>query len=308
MTNPTFEIRVPASTANLGPGFDTMGLALGLYLTIRGQILPAGEPWRLTASGRNPAGIPLDADENLICRVARHAADNSYVNLPPLALDIDNDIPLASGLGSSAAAIVAGVSLVEAVTGMEFSRDEFLRHAMVFENYTDNLAPARFGGWITSCGRTGGTPILFHRDFPGDLRIIIVTPDFALPTEKMRAVLPDTIARAEAIFQMQHVMMFVGALEHGRYDLLREAMRDHLHQPFRAPYVPGLPEILALERPGLLATALSGAGPSVLALAAHDADPDAVADAVRQCFTAHGHSSTTYFLDIDTAGRTISRK
>ncbi len=305
MTNLSFEIRVPASSANLGPGFDMMGLALGLYLTVRGRVLPADAPWRITASGAKTDGIPLDPEENLICRVARHAASNAYVSLPPLELDIVNDIPLAGGLGSSAAAIVAGVSLVEAVTGMEFSQGEFLRHAMVFENYTDNLAPARFGGWITSCGRISGPPILFHREFPDDLPITIVTPDFALPTEKMRAVLPDTIARAEAIFQMQHVMMFVGALEHRRYDLLREAMRDHLHQPFRAPYVPGLPDILALEHPGLLATALSGAGPSVLVLA--NENVPSVAAAVQGCFAAHGHSSTVYSLPIDTVGRTIKR-
>ncbi len=298
-----FEIRIPASTANLGPGFDTMGLALGIYLHVRGQIQPAGQPWRLSVGGQHTAGIPLDPADNLICRVARHTAAGAYVNLPPLDLHISNDIPLGSGLGSSAAAIIAGVSLVEAVTGMEFAQPELLRHAMVFENYTDNLAPARYGGWITSCGRAHGAPILFHRTFPTDIHLIIVTPDFALPTEQMRAVLPDAIPRAEAIFQMQHVMMFVGALEHHRYELLREAMRDHLHQPYRAPFVPGLAEILELEQDGLWATALSGAGPSALALASHNQEP--IATAMQQCFAAHGHQSVVYYPRIDTTGRTI---
>jgi len=298
-----FEIRIPASTANLGPGFATMGLALGLYLHVRGQIQPAGQPWRLSVGGQHTAGIPLDPADNLICRVARHTAAGAYVNLPSLDLHISNDIPLGSGLGSSAAAIIAGVSLVEAVTGMEFAQPELLRHAMVFENYTDNLAPARYGGWITSCGRAHGTPILFHRTFPADIHLIIVTPDFALPTEQMRAILPDAIPRAEAIFQMQHVMMFVGALEHHRYELLREAMRDHLHQPYRAPFVPGLAEILELKQDGLWATALSGAGPSALALASHN--QERIATAMQQCFAAHGHQSVVYYPRIDTIGRTI---
>ena len=298
-----FEICIPASTANLGPGFDTMGLALGLYLRVRGQIRPAGQPWRLSVGGQYTEGIPLDPDDNLICRVARHTAASAYVNLPPLDLHISNDIPLGSGLGSSAAAIIAGVSLVEAVTGMEFAQPELLRHAMVFENYTDNLAPARYGGWITSCGRAHGAPILFHRTFPADIHLIIVTPDFALPTEQMRAILPDAIPRAEAIFQMQHVMMFVGALEHHRDELLREAMRDHLHQPYRAPFVPGLAEILELEQDGLWATALSGAGPSALALASHNFER--IAAAMQQCFAAYGHRSVVYHPRIDTTGRTI---
>lgn len=299
----SFEICVPASTANLGPGFDTMGLAVGLYLRVRGQIRADAADWRLSAAGRHAVGIPLDPEENLICRVARHTAANAYVNLPPLDLHIINDIPLGGGLGSSAAAIVAGVSLVEAVTGMEFGRSEWLRHAMVFENYTDNLAPARYGGWITSCGRANGTPILFHRTFPSDIHLIIVTPDFALPTERMRAILPDAVPRAEAVFQMQHVMMFVGALEHRRYDLLREAMRDHLHQPYRAPFVPGLTEILELDCDGLWATALSGAGPSALALASHNLD--GIAAAMQECFARHGHQSEVYRPRIETTGRTI---
>jgi homoserine kinase len=307
MSSRSFEIRVPASTANLGPGFDTMGLALGLHVTVRGRTLDGcapSSPWRLSASGSKSAGIPLDPAENLICRVARLAASRAYVNLPCLELEIVNDIPLASGLGSSAAAIVAGVSVVEAVTGMEFAQNEFLRHAMEFENYTDNLAPARFGGWITSCGRRAGAPILFPRQWPEAIKVVIVTPDFALPTERMRAVLPDVIPRQEAVFQMQHVMMFVGALEHRRYELLREAMQDHLHQPYRAPYVPGLSDILQLERQDLLATALSGAGPSALALVTGSA-PEIAAE-MSACFARHGHASQPYFLEIDTAGRIIS--
>ncbi|OYT71453.1 MAG: homoserine kinase [Chloracidobacterium sp. CP2_5A] len=303
MAERKFEIRVPASTANLGPGFDTMGLAVGIYLEVRGQIQPDASPWNISVAGSRPDGIPLDPAENLICRVARHTAARAYVNLPPLDLHIINDIPLGSGLGSSAAAIIAGVSLVEAVTGMEFAQSELLRHAMAFEDYTDNLAPARYGGWITSCGRANGAPILFHRAFPTDIRLIFVTPDFALPTERMREILPASIPRAEAIFQMQHVMMFVGALEHQRYELLREAMRDHLHQPFRAPFVPGLMEILDLEHDGLWATALSGAGPSALALASRNLE--AIAVAMQERFAAHGHRSVVYLPDIDVVGRTI---
>lgn len=303
----TFTIQVPASTANLGPAFDTMGLALGLYLTVRGSFGPEIEQGRILTTGNAAGNIPTNPEENLICQVAARTATACGVNLPPLALEIANDIPLSGGLGSSAAAIVAGVSIVEAVRGEEFSPAEFLRHAMVFENHADNLAPARFGGWITLCTFDDGQPVFFkQRSWPATVKIVVVHPHFPLSTEKMRAALPTAIPRGDVIFQMQRVLLLTTALEENRPDLLRAALQDRLHQPFRAPHVPGLEDILKLNLPGLLGTALSGAGPSALALVTDQAEE--IASAMQACFARHGHSSTPYLLKVDPEGRKLTQE
>lgn len=299
-----FEIKVPASTANLGPAFDTMGLALGLYLTVRGTVLPSGSEGRLTVSGDASDGISLQPKENLICQAAHLAASRLGIELPALDLEIVNDIPLGGGLGSSAAAIVAGVSLVEAVAQQEFSIEEFLQYAMELENHGDNLAPARLGGWILLASCEHSTPHLFRREWPSEIQIVVVRPHFPLATQAMRAVLPDSISRADTIFQMQRVLLLIMALEERRFDLLREAMQDRLHQPYRARHISGLEDILNLSHPGLLATALSGAGPSALALVLENAEE--IAAQMQACFARHGHQSTAYLLSVDQKGRTIT--
>lgn len=303
MAHSTFSIRVPASTANLGPAFDTLGLALGLYLTLRGTWHAEVGDWKLTATGNAAIHIPLRSEENLICQVARHTAATLGISLPALSLEIINDLPLGSGLGSSAAAIVAGVSLIESFLGQEFSIDEFLSHAMVFESHADNLAPARLGGLVLLCEREAGAPHLLKRAWPTEISCIVVRPHFPLSTQTMRTVLPDSLPRVDVVFQMQHLGLLLAALDEKRFDLMGEALRDRLHQGFRARHIPGLENILNLSHPGLLATALSGAGPSALALAlTHQTE---IASQMQACFARHGHESTAYFLDVDLIGRKL---
>ncbi|HNB73032.1 MAG TPA: homoserine kinase, partial [Acidobacteriota bacterium] len=303
MVHSTFSIRVPASTANLGPAFDTLGLALGLYLSLRGTWHEEIGDWKLTATGNAATHIPLRSEENLICQVARHTAATRGVSLPALSLEIINDVPLGSGLGSSAAAIVAGVSLVESFLGQEFSIDEFLSHAMVFESHADNLAPARLGGLILLCDRESGAPYLIQKSWPDEISVLVVRPHFPLSTQTMRTVLPDSLPRADVVFQMQHLGLLLAALDEKRFDLLRDAMQDRLHQNFRARHIPGLEDILNLSHPGLLATALSGAGPSALALAL--SHQEEIATQMQACFARSGHQSTAYFLDVDLVGRKL---
>ncbi|MBI4748826.1 MAG: homoserine kinase [Acidobacteria bacterium] len=303
MAYSTFSIRVPASTANLGPAFDTLGLALGLYLTLRGTWHAEAGDWKLTATGSAATHIPLRPEENLICQVAHHTAATMGISLPALTLEMINDVPLGSGLGSSAAAIVAGVSLVESFLGRELTLDEFLLHAMVFESHADNLAPARLGGLVLLCEREAGAPYLLRRAWPPEISCIVVRPHFPLSTQTMRAVLPDSLSRADVVFQMQRIGLLLTALEDKRFDLLGEAMQDRLHQGFRARHIPGLEDILGLSHPGLLATALSGAGPSALALAL--SHQEEIASRMQACFARYGHESTAYFLDVDLIGRKL---
>lgn len=267
---PSFAVRVPGSTSNLGAGFDCLGLALRLYLRVRATIVAAAhEPCRVRVRGEGAGteGLPRTAD-NLIFVAMRFAASREGWELPPVRLVVNNELPVGRGLGGSAAATVAGLSLAPLVCGRELSDEAVLRYALELEGHADNAAPAVYGGFVVNCVTQGGDVLAVKRPWPADLKVIVVTPDVPLRTAEARDCLPVTVERAAAVHNLQRAALFVAALDAGRYDLLWEATRDRLHQERREPLVPGLAEALATPRePGLVGLALSGAGPSVVALA-----------------------------------------
>src|SRR3984957_1142790 len=266
----SFEVTVPASTANLGPGFDCLGLALDLHLTARATVLGAAS---LGSSARTrgvagSADLPSNPHENLILRAMAHAAKREGLSLPPVRLAVKNDIPIAGGLGSSAAAIIAGIALGYAVGGKVLTEDAALRCAAELESHVDNIGAALLGQLVVSLVRTDGSVVALRKNWPAEIRIVAVTPEISLKTNASRAALPKTISHADAVFNVQRSALFIAALDAGRYDLLAEAMQDRLHQPYRQDLVPGLADILTVPRvPGMLAVALSGSGPTVIALA-----------------------------------------
>jgi len=296
------KLRVPASTSNLGPGFDCFGLALKLYLTVHATIAPdSTEPCRFVNSGaKENEALPRNAT-NLIYRAMAFAARREGVTLPPVDLRVHNEIPLASGLGSSAAAIVAGIKLSSLITGQEISDQTILNYATEFEDHPDNVAASLYGGFIASC--TGHDDAVVSAKFvwPAQVRIVIVSPHSQLPTHVARAALPRTVSRQDAVHNLQRSALFISAIAQQRYDILWEAMRDRLHQPQRESLVPGLHEALALPRmQGLLGIALSGAGPSIVALV--DDNDDEIGARVASCFGAHGIEATTRVLEVDNEG------
>jgi homoserine kinase len=294
--------RIPASTANLGAGFDALSLALSRYLRI--SIQP-GEEMRLEATGVDAALIPTTED-NLICRVAAATAKRRGRTLPPYHLKIENEIPLARGMGSSAAAIIAGITCYEALAGDWLSEQEMYRCAFQFENHPDNLAAAFCGNLISAAVADDGTVLVSRLTIGGKIGAIVVIPSFELSTEKARSVLPDTYSRKDAVYNIQRSALTIAALTTGNWALIREAMRDRIHQPYRAKLIPGLEEILALEIKGLLGVALSGAGPTVFAFV----DPKRSAEigtALTATFKKHGVEAAAHLLDIDTAGRLIDQ-
>ena len=284
----SFDVRVPASTANLGAGFDCLGLALEMYLSVRATVLARSEG-RARVRGRGVRGtaeLPSDPDQNLIARAMRHTAEREGLSLPRVRLAVTNEIPVAGGLGSSAAATVAGVALAFAVTGRPISKDAALRYATEMEGHPDNVAAALLGGLVVTVTRPDGTVAAVRKDWPKVIRLIVVTPSVKLETKKSRAVLPASIPRADAVFNLQRAALFVAALEDRRYDLLWDAMQDRLHQTARQSLIPGLAEVLALPRmPALLGIALSGAGPSAVALATGRYDE--IGKAIARCFERH---------------------
>ena len=295
-------VRIPASTSNLGPGFDCFGLALKLYLTVRATSMPgASEPCCVTTTGaKENEALPRNS-VNLIYRAMAFAARREDTVLPPVDLVVHNEIPLASGLGSSAAAIVAGIKLAGLITGQELSDQAIQNYATEFEGHPDNVAPALYGGFSASCIRNDGTVVSARFDWPSQIRIVVVSPASQLPTHVARAALPRTVSRVDAVHNLQRTALFTAALAQQRYDLLWEAMRDRLHQSQREALVPGSAEALALPPiRGLLGLALSGAGPSIVALV--NGNEEEIGARVASCFRAREIESTVRIVDADNDG------
>jgi len=309
MTSPrqrSIEVRVPASTANLGAGFDCLGLALEMYLTARAtvQIRPGSRTLARTRGVGRSASLPRSPEENLIFRAMSYAAEKEGFQLPAVRLAVKNEIPLAGGLGSSAAAALAGIALAYATAGCSLSRENTLRYANEIEGHADNAGAALHGGLVVTYSQADGGVGAIRLAWPKMIRVIAVTPAIELPTKKSRAVLPAQVPRDDAIQNLQHSALFVAAVEARRYDLIWDAMRDRLHQPYRQKLIPGLAEVLALpQMPGLLGLALSGAGPSVVALAT--AGFDEIGKAIVARFAHAGVATTIRFLEVAQDGVSI---
>ena len=297
-----FEVCLPASTSNLGAGFDCFGLALNLYLTIRATPNPkAKEECRVRTTGpRENASLPKNST-NLIYRAMAYAAKREHFTLPPVDLVVHNEIPLASGLGSSGAAIVGGIKLSGLLTGKELTDEKIQTYATEFEGHPDNVAAALYGGFVINCVTSNGEVLSIKSDWPKDIQIVVVSPRSQLSTLTARAQLPRSVSRVDAVHNVQRAALFASSLENRRYDFLWEAMRDRLHQPARESLVPGLREALALPRkPGLLGIALSGAGPGILALV--NDQPKEIGGEIAKCFEAHKIHSTIRVLEADNQG------
>jgi homoserine kinase len=298
----TTEVRVPASTSNLGPGFDCFGLALKLYLTVKATAV-AGTSERcrvITTGAKENEALPRNA-VNLIYRAMAFAAGREGLVLPPLELLVHNEIPLASGLGSSAAAIVAGIKLGGLIAGRGIPDQKIQNYATEFEGHPDNVAASLYGGFLASCIGADGNVVSAKFAWPSQIRAVVVSPHSQLPTHVTRLALPRTVSRADSVHNLQRTALFTAAIAQQRYELLWEAMRDRLHQPQRESFVPGLAEALSLPRmPGSLGVALSGAGPSIVALV--DDNDDEIGEKIASCFRARKIESTVRKLEVDNEG------
>lgn len=289
-------VRVPASSANLGPGFDALGLALGVYLTCRFR--PAAA-LRIHVQGRDAAAIPTGAD-NLIWQTAVAVAGGLGVELPPVELEIANDIPIGKGLGSSAAALTTGVVMADRLLGLGWKPLRILDEAARLEGHPDNVAACALGSIVASAVDSGGMTRAVRLELPRRFNLAVVVPDFDLPTEKARAVLPSSYSREDAVFNVQRAALLMAALCTGDVSAFPAALEDRFHQPYRIPLVPGLGDILVLRAPGLLGCALSGAGPSILVF--FERGHESVCELVRQIFRLHGHESETLAAGIAECG------
>jgi homoserine kinase len=292
-------VQVPASSANLGPGFDALGLALGVYLRCRFR---RADSLRIRVVGRDSALISTGPD-NLIWETALRVARDFGGELPLAEIDIDNDIPLGRGLGSSAAALTAGVVIADKLLGLNWKPLRILNEAAHIEGHPDNVAACVLGSVVASAIDAGGAARAARIEMPETFRVSVVVPDFMLPTSQARAALPDAYAKAQAVFNIQRSALLMAALASGNVAAFPTALEDAMHQPYRARLVPGLEEILRLRAPGLLGCTLSGAGPSVLVW--FERGHQEVCELVRQIFALHGHGSEVVATEVATEGYRI---
>ena len=293
---PLRTLSVPASSANLGPGFDALGLALGMYLRCRFR---CSDALSIRVTGRDAALIPTD-ESNLIWQTALKVAADTGGALHPIELEIENDIPIGKGLGSSAAALTAGVVIADELLGLNWKPLRVLDEAARIEGHPDNVAACVLGSIVASAIDSGGVARAVRLDLDPRYGVAVVVPDFVLPTVEARRVLPAQYSREDTIFNVQRSALLIAALATGATSAFPAALEDRLHQPYRFPLVPGLEEITRLRAPGLLGCALSGAGPSILVF--YERGHEEVCHLVPQVFAAHGHASEVVWTELATHG------
>lgn len=283
MSSP-LRLRLPATSANLGPGFDALALALDLYLEITAR---EADTFSIQASGRGPE-ICGALDGNLLLDVYRDTLTTNGRAVKPLAFEVANGIPLGMGCGSSAAVRLAGVALAAHFGGLRWSRETILAEATRLEGHPDNTAACWMGGFVAGCW-DGKKLHAVSIAPPASWRALIVLPEKPLATVASRAVLPESYSSADVVANLQRVALLTAAFATGRGDLMPEAMRDRMHQPFRNEVCPLLPALLPLSgTEGVLGVALSGAGPGVLVLIDSEERAEAVEKRVRGALRTGG--------------------
>jgi homoserine kinase len=289
-------VRVPASSANLGPGFDALGLALALYNEVT---IEEADVVVVSIDGGGQGRLDVGAD-NVVARGARLAYEAAGRAFRGARIHCVNRIPLSRGLGSSAAAWVGGLVGANALLGEPIDRRGILMLAARAEGHPDNVAAAVLGGLTVSCA-DGAAIAAVSLVVPPALRFIALVPDVESATRDARAVLPTEVPRADAVFNVQRVSLLVAALGAGSLDLIATAMDDRLHQPYRLRLFPWMEKVVAAARgAGALGCALSGAGPSMLAVV--DGPTAAVAGAMEEALAAAGVGGRAIALDVDTVG------
>lgn len=274
-------VRVPASSANLGPGFDVLALALDLHLEVSAE---ESARTAIRWQGEGAGEVPMTS-RNLIVRAAQEPFLQWDRPLRGLTLEVRNEIPIGRGLGSSAAAIVAGITIGASLRGLRMTPQRIIELAWPLEGHGDNLGAALFGGFCIVAG--GAQPRIHRLDWPARWKAVVFVPDQQSPTHQARRLVPAQVPRADAVHNMSRVAEWVVAVSRVDRSLLAGAMEDRLHQPGRARAYPYLVEMIsAARRAGALGAALSGAGGSVIAIT--DRGHTAVGEAMSASARDHG--------------------
>jgi homoserine kinase len=296
-------VTVPATSANVGPGFDALGIALALHNVVE---LEEAEDISVGIDGEGAATLPRDG-QNVVVRGARLVYERAGRSFRGLAVRQRNAIPPGRGLGSSASAWLAGIVGANALLGEPLDRQAVLDLAVEQEGHPDNLGAAYHGGLTATCWDAEARAVV-ALPVPDEIEFAVLVPDFEASTATARAALPTSYSRADAVFNVGRVALLVAAWARGEWDAVGHAMEDRLHQPQRARALfPWLPDVLgAARQAGALGAALSGAGPSVLGLARRGGGAG-VARAMAAVLSAAGRQGRGYVLGGDPAGARVDR-
>ncbi len=297
-------VSVPASAGNSGPAFDSLGLAYGLHNEV---VVETDRPAELVVEGEG-AELLKKGEPNLVQQAMARFTESTGKGVPPHRLTLINRIPFGRGLGSSAAAIVGGLMAADALCGTKLGPEGILRLALPMEGHPDNVAPAIYGGFVLTvldAGDVNGPFTVVPMKAPGDWKAVLYVPDLIIPTQQARAILPKEVPRADAIYNHSRVGLLVAALSQGRGELLRVAMQDRLHQPYRARIFPQMPALIeAGIAGGAWGACLSGAGSAILAIAP-EGKASSAADAMRARARALQCPGKTLVLDIPSQGARV---
>lgn len=296
-------VQVPATTANCGPGFDSVGIACTLYNQLQiTTVASANAAVVIDIAGEGATVLPRGAS-NIVVRAIQTVFDEVGTKCPALTLKMVNAIPLARGLGSSAAAIVAGLVGANALLGNPLNNEQLLTLATKLEGHPDNVAPALYGGVTVSAVAAERVETIKLLP-PAPLTLVVAVPAFQLATRAARQVLPDTVPLTDAVFNISRTALLIGALTSGKYECLATALDDKLHQPYRQALIPGMQDVLAAAKAaGAFGAALSGAGPCLIAFTQTNATN--VGQAMINAFADQQISADYLCLDVDLTGAKI---
>ncbi len=292
-------VRVPATSANLGPGFDSIGIALELYNTVE---IEAADEFGVRLSGEG-VDVLSQGQDNLVYQGVLAVYEKLQKRVPPLVLACENWVPLARGLGSSSAALVAGLVAGNEFLGHALSSEALLQIATKMEGHPDNVTPALFGG-LQVAVMNGGAVSHLRVPLAADLGIIVFVPDFPMLTSEARDILPRNVSRADAIYNISRASLLIAAMATGSLGHLKAATEDALHQPYRLKLFPAMDDIIrAAIDAGALGAALSGAGSSILAFAL--GGEERVAEAMAEAGAKAGVDGRTIITKVCYSGAQI---
>lgn len=302
-------VKVPASSANLGPGYDVLGIALKLYneleLRVESKIKNSKFKVQFEIEGEGADSLPRD-EKNIVWQAMKKVFSDCRLPIADcrFLIKLNNRIPLARGLGSSAAARLAGILSANALCGNFLSQNEVLNLAAKLEGHPDNVVPQLLGGLCISVFNNGSVNYV-RLEPPKELRAVVCVPDFELSTKKARAVLPEKIPHTDAVYNLSRVALLLGAFSKKDYRLLKMAMNDRLHQNYRKKLVPGFDSVLKSGyESGALGMALSGAGPSILAFAPRE-KAKRIGRAMENGFRKAGAKAASRVLEFESSGAKV---
>lgn len=296
-------VTIPATSANLGSGFDCLGLALSLFNHIRFTAV-SDSGLRITVTGTDAEKVATD-ETNLVYQCANIIFEKAGQRPSGLHIHQENNIPVGSGLGSSSTAVLGGMLAANEWLGRPFTQAQILQFATETEGHPDNVAPALYGGLVLGVAHERG--LLIEKFESAPLKVVVVLPDFHLLTTEARAALPPTVSLHDAVFNASRTPLVIQALQTANYEKLAIGMQDTLHQPYRIPLIPGMAQAFSTaQAAGAKAVALSGAGPSLIAFA--EAEHEKIADAVTAVFYQLNLTSRHWVLEVNRSGCQVTNE